>query len=82
MSRNLTDRNLFLMVYKTTIYLTHRLLHAGERLVTPMLDPGTETPQGISQETEEYLKDTARTMTFFAIRVWVIKQQMDAMFKG
>ena len=75
----LTDRNLFLMVYKTTVYLTHRLLHAGERLAMPMLDPATATPQGLSPETEEHLKKVVRTMTFTAVRICYIKWKMDKM---
>ena len=77
----LTDRDLFLMVYKTTVYLYHRSLHAGERLAVPMLDPATATPQGLSPETEEYLKKIVRTMTFSAVRVCWIKWKMDKMLE-
>ena len=78
----LTDHNLFLMVYKTTVYLTHRLLHAGERLAMPMLDPATATPQGLSLETEEYLKEIVRSMTFSAVRICWIKWKMDKMLEN
>lgn len=78
----LTDRNLFLMVYKTTVYLTHRLLHTGERLVTPILDPDTATPHGLSKETEEYLKESIRSITLSATRVCLIKWRMDKMLKN
>ena len=32
----LTERNKFLMIYKITVYLTQRMLHAAERLATPV----------------------------------------------
>ena len=78
----LTDHNPFLIVYKTTVYLTHRLLHAGERLATPVLDPGTATPQGLSRETEEYLKEIVRSMTFSVVRICQIKWKMDKMLEN
>ena len=73
----LTERGMFLMIYKATVYLTQRVLHAGERLATPLMDPAAETPQGLSRETQEHLKQAVRQMTFSAMRVFWIKQQMD-----
>ena len=78
----LTDRNLFLMVYKMTVYLTHRLLHSGGRLAMPMLDSGTANPQGLTQETEEYLKKVVRSMTFTVARLCSIKWKMDRMLEN
>ena len=77
----LTELSKFLMIYKITVYLTQRVLHAGERLATPLIDPAAETPQGLSQETEEYLQDVAHAMTHTAVRTTKIKWQMDKMFK-
>lgn len=78
---DLSDRNLFLLIYKITVYLTHRALHIGERLAVPMLDPGTQTPQGLSAATKAYLEEMARTVSFSAMRVWWLKLRMDRMFE-
>ena len=78
----LTDSNLFLMVYKITVYLTHRLLHTGERLATPILDPDTATPERLSQRSEEYLKEIVRIMTFSAVRVCWTKWAMDKFLRN
>ena len=78
----LTDRNLFLIVYKMTVYLTHRLLHSGGRLAMPMLDSGMASPQGLTQETEEYLKKVVRSTTFTVVRICWIKWKMDEMLEN
>ena len=72
-----SEQSMFLMVYKVTVYLTQRALHAGGRLATPMLDPASDIPQGLSQETEEYLKEVARAITYTAMRICYVKWQMD-----
>lgn len=73
----LTDRHLFLLIYKITAYLTHRALHTGARLALPMLDPAIEAPLGLSHETETDLQAIARHTSISVIRVWWIKQAMD-----
>lgn len=78
---DLSDRNLFLLIYKITVYLAHRALHVGERLAVPMLDPGTETPQGLSAGTTAYLEENARTVSLSAMGVWRLKLSMDRMFE-
>ena len=75
----LTERNKFLMIYKITVYLTQRMLHAAERLATPVLDPATDTPHGLSQETQEYLQEVVRTMTYYSVRLTNVKWRMDRM---
>ena len=79
---DLTELSMFLMVYKITLYLTRRILHTGERLATPIVDPATEMPQGLSQDTEGYLKDFVQELTYAAIRTTRIKWQMDKMFNA
>ena len=73
----LTDRHLFLLIYKITVYLTHRALHTGARLALPMLDPAVEAPVGLSHETETDLRAIARYTSESVIRVWWTKQAMD-----
>lgn len=78
----LSYRDKFLMIYKITVYLTQRILHAGERLATPFMDPTTETPRGLSQETEEYLQEAALEMTYAARRTIRVKWQLDRMLNN
>lgn len=74
-----SDHSLFLLVYKITAYLTHRALHIGERLAMPMLDPASDTPRQLKQGTRAYLKETARRLSFAAMRVWWVKLALDKM---
>ena len=80
--RAFTERDKFLIIYKITVYLTQRMLHAAERIATPVIDPAAETPQGLSQETEGYLTDVAQEMTHSAVRITTIKWQMDKMLNN
>lgn len=77
-----TDRKLFLLIYKITVYLTHRVLHTGERLAVPILDHAVETPLGLTRETSADLASISRSMSYSAVRVWWIKQQVDKMLKN
>ena len=74
-----SDRSMFLLIYKITAYLTHRVLHIGERLAVPMLEPDSEIPRQLKHDTSAYLKDIARTGSFSAMRVWWIKLALDKM---
>lgn len=72
-----SDRALFLLIYKITVYLTHRALHIGERLAVPMLDPASDTPQDLSEGTRAYLEEVARKLSESAPPVWRLKRSMD-----
>ena len=75
----LEEGHLFLMVYKIAVYLTQRSLHAGERLVTPLLDPTTSQPMELSEGTHQYLEDMAQELTHSAVRTTDLKRKLDGM---
>ena len=75
----LTERTTFLLIYKIAVYLAQRLLHTGERLATPILDPATQTPEGLSDQARGYLKEVARKLSEAAMRTLYMKWQLDKM---
>ena len=72
----LTERSRFLLIYKISVYLSQRVLHGGDRLVNSFLDPATQIPRGLSDESREYLKEVARVMSYSAMRILRIKWQL------
>ena len=73
------ERNMFLLIYKITVYLCQRVLHAGERLATPLIDPATDTPQELSEATKDYVREVVQAMTYSAARTINMKWEMDKM---
>ena len=74
------DRNLFLMVYRTTIYLTHKAIRAASRLAIPMLDPAVDTPEGFPEHVQRNLEKTARVISHSAMRTIYMKLSTDKLF--
>ena len=71
------DRNLYLMVYRTTIYLTYQALRNASRLAIPMLDPAVDTPQGLTENIERNLVKIAQDVSFMATRTFYMKLSLD-----
>ena len=71
------DLNLFLMVYRTTTYLTQKAIRAASRLAIPMLDPAEDTPEGFLEPIRENLEEMARNMSLMAIRTLYLKWSTD-----
>lgn len=76
------DRNLFLMVYRTTIYLTYQALRNASRLAIPMLDPAVDTPEGLSENIQRNLVTMAQDASFMAMRTFYMKLSVDTLLNG
>ena len=75
------SQNLFLLIYRTTVYLTQKAIRAASRLAIPMLDPAVKSPSGLPEGVREGLEETARVMSYSAIRVMHVKRQADKIWK-
>ena len=71
------DRNLFLMVYRTTTYLTQKAVRAASRLAIPILDPAVDTPEGFPEHIRGNLEEKARIMSLMAMRTMYLKWSAD-----
>lgn len=74
-------RNLFLMAYRTTCYVTQRALHSGHRIAAPALDPAVESPRGLTEDQQLLLKYAATDLTITAAKVMRVKWQMDRLLE-
>lgn len=75
-------RNLFLILYRITLRSTQLALRTVGKVVFPMLDPETPTPEGISEDVAEQMKQFVRESTLTVMRLFGIKVKMDRFWRN
>ena len=70
-------RNLFLVVYRTTLRATQLAMRTVGRIVFPLVDPATPEPQGVDPELARSMKEFAENATPQVISLWAVKLAMD-----
>ena len=74
-------RNLFLIVYRTTLRAAQLALRTVGRIAVPMVDPVVPTPKGISEDDAEKLRQFAIVGTFVVAHLFRIKAAMDRFWR-
>lgn len=75
-------RNLFLITYRTTCYLTQRALHAGYRIAAPALDPAVDGPKALTEDQQLWMRNAAIDLTVTFAKVLRVKWQLDKMLES
>ena len=75
------ERNLFLMVYRTTLRATQLGLRTVERIATAILDPATTKPQGVPEAVIQRMREFAVDGTMMMVKTVHLKWKMDALLK-
>ena len=74
-------RNLFLIVYRTTLRLTQFALRAVGRVVSTMIDPGTPIPEGIGVSDVEHMTRFAIESTPAVASLLLAKVRLDTFLR-
>ena len=70
------SRNLFLIIYRITLRMTHLLMRTVGRYVFPIMDPETPTPEGLSKDFAEETRKFIIEGTFNVMRLFTIQGKM------
>ena len=75
-------RNLFLIVYRTTLRAAQLGLRTVERIATPTLDPVATVPQGVPESYLNGMRKLAVDWSLIIARLLFLKWRMDALLKA
>lgn len=72
-----SERNLFLIAYRTTLRATQLAMRTVSRIVFPLMDPAVPTPEGVDPKLSKAMTDFARNATPQVALLWTVKLAMD-----